>query len=294
MVPLVKGDKSSRQLTFQTLSEPGVVPDQPTHGGFTPADYAQHVMELRKKIPKDNFSVILEPPFVVIGDEPRVVVQKRAANTVKWAVEKLKRDYFEKTPEHIIDIWLFKDKESYETNTQKIFGEEPHTPYGYYSPVHQALIMNIATGGGTLVHEIVHPFVRANFPECPAWFNEGLGSLYEQCDEKEGHIQGRTNWRLDGLQKAIQKRALPTFQQLLSTTDHEFYREDSGTNYAQARYLCHYLQEKDLLVKFYHAFHKGHRTDSSGYEILREILGEKDMRAFQKKWEAYVMRLSFP
>ena len=25
------------------------------------------------------------------------------------------------------------------------------------------------TGGGTLVHEIVHPFLRANFPECPAW-----------------------------------------------------------------------------------------------------------------------------
>ena len=41
------------------------------------------------------------------------------------------------------------------------------TPYGYYSAAHRALIMNIATGGGTLVHEIVHPFVRANFPQMP-------------------------------------------------------------------------------------------------------------------------------
>ena len=40
--------------------------------------------------------------------------------------------------------------------------------------------MNIATGGGTLVHEIVHPFMAANFEQCPSWFNEGLGSLYEQ------------------------------------------------------------------------------------------------------------------
>ena len=24
--------------------------------------------------------------------------------------------------------------------------------------------MNISTGGGTLVHEIVHPFIEANFP----------------------------------------------------------------------------------------------------------------------------------
>ena len=35
--------------------------------------------------------------------------------------------------------------------------------------------MNISTGGGTLVHEIVHPFIEANFPACPPWLNEGLG-----------------------------------------------------------------------------------------------------------------------
>ena len=50
--------------------------------------------------------------------------------------------------------------------------------------------MNISTGGGTLVHEIVHPFVAANFPNCPAWFNEGLGSLYEQSGEVNGAIHG--------------------------------------------------------------------------------------------------------
>ena len=48
--------------------------------------------------------------------------------------------------------------------------------------------MNISTGGGTLVHEIVHPFIQSNFPNCPSWFNEGLGSLYEQCRERNGKI----------------------------------------------------------------------------------------------------------
>ena len=47
----------------------------------------------------------------------------------------------------------------------ELFGDEPETPYGYFSAEHQALIMNIATGGGTLVHEIVHPFMEANVPE---------------------------------------------------------------------------------------------------------------------------------
>ena len=112
--------------------------------------------------------------------------------------------------------------------------------------------MNIATGGGTLVHEIVHPFVRANFPKCPAWLNEGLGSLYEQCGERDGHIVGYPNWRLPGLQRAIKADAVPSFKELTSTTDSEFYGDDKGTNYAQARYLCYYLQEQGKLTKFYH------------------------------------------
>ena len=56
--------------------------------------------------------------------------------------------------------------------------------------------MNIATGGGTLVHELVHPYVEADFPGAPPWLNEGLGSLFEQSDERDGYIVGLTNWRL--------------------------------------------------------------------------------------------------
>ena len=62
------------------------------------------------------------------------------------------------------------------------------------------MIKNIATGGGTLVHEIVHPFMRANFPACPAWFSKGQASLYEQAAEKQGHINGKINWRFKGLE----------------------------------------------------------------------------------------------
>ena len=83
--------------------------------------------------------------------------------------------------------------------------------------------MNIATGGGTLVHEIVHPFVAANFPQCPSWFNEGLASLYEQSGEEAGHIHGYTNWRLAGLQKAIRGKRLGTFRRLCDTTTSQFY-----------------------------------------------------------------------
>src|SRR5262249_18361159 len=158
---------------------------------------------------------------------------------------------------------------------------EPTTPYGYYSSTHKALIMNISTGGGTLVHELVHPFMEANFPACPPWFNEGMGSLYEQCGEVGGHIHGYTNWRLPGLQRAIRKKRLPSFQTLTAMDANTFY---NGDNYAQARYLCYYLQEKGLLQKFYQEFLSKQSEDPSGFKSLKKILGETDMDAFKTRW----------
>ncbi len=267
----------------------------PGPGQHTPADFAQHMMRLRPKVP-EGFTVVIQPPFVVIGDEPADTVRMRAERTVKWAVDKLKAAYFKDDPREIIDIWLFKDKTSYEKHCRELFGTRPGTPYGFFSHADNALVMNIATGGGTLVHEIVHPFVDANFPACPAWFNEGLGSLYEQSAERDGRIVGRTNWRLAGLQEAIRKDLLPPLRELCTTTTHEFYLKDKGTNYAQARYLCYYLQEAGLLGKYYHAFHAAHPRDPSGYETLKTILGrdEKQMKQFQEEWEAWVLRLRFP
>jgi hypothetical protein len=233
---------------------------------------------------------------VVIGDGGHAAVKTSATRTVRWAVERLKKDYFKKDPLEILDIWLFKDKASYRKYTYEIFGDRPDTPYGYYSSDAKALIMNIATGGGTLVHEIVHPFVESNFPECPAWFNEGLGSLYEQSSSRDGHIIGLTNWRLAGLQEALKKGTVPTFKALTSTTTNEFYADDRGTNYAQARYLLYYLQERGLLVRYYHQFFANQAKDPTGYETLKKVLGltQRDMPAFEREWATYVLALRFP
>ncbi len=261
---------------------------------FSNADFAQHVRELRaERLPEKGFTVVIEKPFVVIGDESADTVKRRAVGTVRWSVRKLKAQYFKKDPEKIMDIWLFKDAKSYRSHAKSIFNDTPTTPYGYASTEHNALIMNIRTGGGTLVHEIVHPYIAVNFPDCPSWLNEGLGSLYEQSRDHKGKIYGSTNWRLAGLQKAIKSKELPSFKDLTSTTEFGFYNMDRGTNYAQSRYLCYYLQEKGLLPAFYHSFVKHHKQDKTGYKTLKKILTTDDMDAFKKHWEDYVMDLRF-
>jgi hypothetical protein len=288
----LKGERQSTVIRMRLEATRDLVRAAPARTAkFTAADYAQHLLKLKNKIPTKNFTVVITPPFVVIGDDAPDEVRRRSAGTVKWAVEKLKEAYFTKDPEEILDIWLFKDKESYEKHCLSIFKKKPDTPYGYYSHADRALVMNIATGGGTLVHEIVHPFMAANFPDCPAWFNEGMGSLYEQCGEESGRIHGYPNWRLPGLQEAVKKKTVPPFKTLMAMNETDFYEKDGGTNYSQSRYLCYYLQQRNLLRKFYQQFLANHEKDPGGYETLKAVLGREDMTAFQKEWQAWVLKL---
>ncbi len=275
---------------------PAKLVSPPPEGGFSKASYAQHVMALKEKLGKHGlkgYNIRIEEPFVVVGDDDPTTLARRA-ETVKWAVEHLEQDFFDKRPKRILDVYLFKNEASYDSGVLKLAADPPSTPYGFYSSRLGGLFMNISTGGGTLVHEIVHPYVEADFADAPAWLNEGLGSLFEQSAERGGHIVGLTNWRLAGLKKAIHKDRLPTFKELTAMSDHTFYDEDRGDNYAQSRYLLYYLQEQGLLVQFYEAFRAAAAKDPTGYATLVATLGESDMAAFQERWEKWVLTLQYP
>jgi hypothetical protein len=268
----------------------------PSAGTFTKAAYEQHIQKLRARLRKHRLGAMvvrIEDPFVVIGDGTAAELA-RDAGTVRWAADKLEQDFFVKRPRKILDVFLFSDASSYEDGVRALTGESPTTPYGFYSSSEGGLFMNIATGGGTLVHELVHPYVEADFAGAPPWLNEGLGSLFEQSAEVDGHIVGRTNWRLSGLQKAITAGRLQSFEKLLSLDAAAFYGDDSGVNYAQARYLLYYLQDKGVLREFYKAFRAARATDRTGFATLVTTLGETDMIAFQARWEAHVATLRFP
>jgi len=110
-----------------------------------PAALQQRLQEVQALAPA-GFTVLVQPPFIVAGDEPADTVRERAKNTVSWTVDRLKRDFFAKEPEEVIAIWLFKDDASYAANTRRLFQMTPLSRYGFYSPRHRALIMNIGTG----------------------------------------------------------------------------------------------------------------------------------------------------
>ena len=280
--------------TSGSTSSPPVADEPPAVDeleGLEPA-LAATLSSLRERFEGRGFTILAEPPFAVVGDGSPAQVRRHAATTIRWAVDHLEAAYFEAPPTQTVTIYLFETARSYEDNARALFGEGPDTPYGYYSPTHHALVMNISTGGGTLVHEIVHPYMAANFPRCPSWFDEGLASLYEQSAEREGRIVGLTNWRLEGLQDALSAGRVPSFRELCES-GRGFYTRDPGSNYAQARYLCYWLQEQGRLRRFYREFRARVELDPTGYDTLFRFVGP-DMAAFRAQWERFVLGLRFP
>ena len=252
----------------------------------TPDELAARAKSLETKLAGQGFTVLVEPPFVVVGDSPSAEVKRISSGFLRSKIQLLEKDFFAKRPDKLIEVWLFRNEKSFRKGAKKFFGDTPDTPYGYYSPEANAMIMN-ANGLGTLSHELVHPYMEANFPDCPAWFNEGLASLYERPSEKKGHIVGLPNWRLPELKKEIRAGTLPKLEAMLRTTRDEFY-EAPYDAYAYARYLMEYLQDQDKLRDFYTKFLAD--KDKTGQAALETVLGE-DLATFEPKFRKWVLAL---
>lgn len=260
---------------------------------FAPAAFEAHARD-RREAYGPGFTVVVVPPFVVIGDGPPDWVRADAGEVVAVAARLLKQRFFPRDPAAIIDVLMLHTEASYDRYAGSFFGR-PGTPYGYYSPCDRAIYASTSLGNGTLVHEMVHALMEANFPSCPAWFNEGMGSLYEHTDLASGDLRGRVNWRLNKLKRAIELGKTIPLQSLLETSRGEFYDERrSGLHYAMARYLLFHLQERGLLQTYYHAFVASHEQDPTGARTLKKVLGEDDLAAFQRRWEREVLALPDP
>ena len=243
---------------------------------------------LREQLKHDSMTVLVEPPFVVVGDGGEKAVTAIAHGFLRDKTRMLEKDFFAERPNKLLEVWLFTGERAFRKGAKKYFDDTPDTPFGYYSPEHSALIMN-ANGLGTLSHELVHPYVERNFDDAPAWFNEGLASLFEYPGERHGHIIGHINWRLPNLQKQIRAGTLASLPKLIATSTTEFYDADWDA-YAEARYVMYYLQEHDLLHAFFTKFHDAQADDPTGRASLEAVLGE-DLETFEPKWRKFVLGL---
>ena len=243
-----------------------------------------------------KMSRIISPPFVVAGDAADRRVQSYVDHTIRASADALQRKFFDAAkPDEPILILLFESAEPYHRKAKEWLGDENISRFGYFRR-DNIMVMNVGTGTGTLVHEMVHALIRPDFPDVPHWFNEGLGSLFEQCTfvpgENGNDIRGLVNWRLPALQRAIRKNELRPLGELIK--DPHFYDDNHvGLNYAQARYLLMFLQESEKLAPLYKDFRATHDEDPTGLKQLRRIIGPQSIEQFEKDWRKWVLSLRF-
>ena len=259
---------------------------------ISPADIERAVAQMRRELGA-GFRVEPESPLVVAGDLPRARFRRVKVGTIRGCSRALWKQFFTKRPTRVLKVYLFDGKRSYNTHVKRLFGHKPHTPFGYYSSTRKALVMNIATGTGTLVHEMVHALAEPDWPDIPAWFNEGLGSLFEQCRfDGPDRLVGLTNWRLKGLNRAIARGKLVDLATVMATTDDAFYAEHAGLYYAEARYFCMYLQHLGVLERFYRRYRAGFRKDRTGVTHVEALTGAR-LPTLQTRWLTWVRTLRY-
>ncbi|MFP4057997.1 MAG: hypothetical protein ACLF0G_14105 [Candidatus Brocadiia bacterium] len=250
---------------------------------------ARQLRRMRAEL-DESFIVEREGVFLVAGNLSRRDFEAFRRHTILASAQALWRGYFEKKPDYPIRIYLFRDAESYRHWAKELFGDTGVSHFGYYKPDRQALVMNIGTGGGTLVHELTHALMTPDFPRAPTWFDEALASLHEQCRIRHDTIEGLVNWRLPALQRAVREDRLVPLAELVATTTAQFRGEREALHYAEARYLALYLQKQGLLRRFYREFRAAVGDDPTGARTLAAVTG-KPLAELQREWVAWVATL---
>ncbi|TET32211.1 MAG: PDZ domain-containing protein [Planctomycetota bacterium] len=200
------------------------------------------------------------------------------------------KDFFKNRPEYYITVLIPKSTEDY----RKHFGGRSGAA-GFYNPGTKILTVNLATGGGTMIHEFTHALhwgdMEGLSQRHPQWVVEGFGSLYEQCTRREGSGYGLLNWRLPGLKRAIANETCYPLKDFISNSGSHF-RKNQSLAYAISRYIFYFLQEKKLLRKWYAKYRENYDEDKSGLKTLEEIYG-KSIEEFEKDWLEFLEPLNY-
>jgi hypothetical protein len=235
----------------------------------------------------NGFHVRRSEVFVCAGDVSKAEFDSIVDGTVTACAKALWKQYFNKRPDYPIRVYLFGDERTYRAYAKKLFDDTDVSYFGYFKPDEKALVMNIGTGTGTLVHEMVHALMEPDFPAAPTWFSEGLASLYEQCRVERDGLVGLVNWRLPVLRRGLQNKTTLPLAKLIATSRAEFLDENTGVHYAQARYLCQFMQERSVLREFYRTYRDGFKNDKTGAKALQKVFG-KTVAEIEKEWLKWV------
>lgn len=215
---------------------------------------------------------IVRAPFVLAGDIPTDVLDDQYRETVMPVVRALSYSYFDAELDAPISLVFCSNEQRFHEWAGELDGRAAAEYHGYFQRSDRRAMINAATGSGTLAHELTHALAQFDFPEMPVWFDEGLASLHEQSEfsDDELRLVGLQNWRVYYLAEALANDRLQPLSALLTSPLNR--DEQQAIDYAQARYLCLYLQERGLLAAYYRKLRGAVTRDAYGVATFEKLL----------------------
>jgi len=201
--------------------------------------FDQKIQRLRRQL-TPTFRLSNAGPFLVASELPRYITDTYRTYSITWLHEHMMQEYCH-TPPSVGEkiIFLFLNQASYDGFMRKQLGRRLPETIGVTTK--QAILVNAASGSGTLVHELVHSYLQADFPGIPDWLEEGISTLYEQSAEVDGRIIGLINFRLQTFREAMLADRLIPLKRLLRRERAQYDTDELDLYYAQVRYFCYYL-----------------------------------------------------
>jgi hypothetical protein len=232
----------------------------------------------------EGFLIAAPPPGDVTG----------ASTIARRAIQAYLNNRFKTRPPEPVLVYLFSSNQPYQAYCKKRWHEPCISIYGFYVGSERRIVLNVGPGVGTLTHELVHPILRADFPEAPTWIDEGLASLYEGFYlGLKNDIYGTKNWRLPRLKQALTSQVDKSdvgLEQLFGLSDETFRDSKEDLHYTMARYFCLWMQTRGWLWDFYQRWRDHVATDPTGKEAFVAVTG-RTLAELNADWLQYVRLL---
>lgn len=242
--------------------------------------------DTRQILPED-WTVLVAVPFVLGSDASAEEIERWRREIILPTTRALQVDYFDTLPSEPITILIATSDVAYEDCVTRL-GHRGRKEYaGIYSRADRRLVLNLSTGEGTLAHELTHALAHVDFPDMPEWFDEGLASLHEDSEFSEDGLKlvGFENWRGELLRERYQQGTLPPLENFVTG---EFGGPQAALNYAIARSLCLFLQQRGRLSAFYRKSRTNHTLDPTAGWSLAAVLGHKDLTGVEEEFQAWI------
>lgn len=161
----------------------------------------------------------------------------------------------------------------------------------YYLPQDNSVMVWLATGGGTLCHELVHALMESDLPSAPPWLSEGIASMNEEYGKINGVNGPLDNYRLLYILD-VYKRAgcfIP-IEQLINLSPKDFNNSSIAMLYsAFSRYFCIYLWERGMLSKIYKEIRDCPEKSTASQISIIEKNTKSTMPEIQADWQKWVL-----